>query len=77
MLLMKKSAHLGKRSIVISTHTFKKIVHGRVADVHIEGSLVPRLFTAIQEGSDEITLKDDNVSVRFLKLPSNNVTFVK
>ena len=67
MLLMKKSAQFGKICTVKSIYTFKKIVQGRVAYVYIEGSLVPRLSTAIQEGSDEITLKDDNVSVRFLK----------
>ena len=67
MLLMKKTAQFGKIRTVKSIRTFKKIVQGRVVDVHIEGSLVPRLFTAIQEGSDEITLKDDNASVRFLK----------
>ena len=76
MLLMKKTAKLGKIRTVKSIYTFKKIVQGRVAYVHIEGSLVPRLSTAMQEGSDEIALKDDNVSVRVLKLPSKNVTFV-
>ena len=77
MLLMKKSAHLGKKSTVESMNTFKNNVHGLVAYVNIEGSLIPRLPTAIQEGSDEITLKDDNVSVRVLKLLSNNVIFFK
>ena len=73
---MKKTAQFGKIRTVKPIYTFKKIVHGRVAYVHIEGSLVPRLSTAIQEGSDEITLKDDNATVRFLKWLSNNVTFV-
>ena len=62
---MKKSAQLGKLRTVKPIGTFKKIVQGRVAYVHIDGSLVPRLFTAMQEGCDEITLRDDNASVRF------------
>ena len=64
---MKKTAKLGKIRTVKPIGTFKKNVQGRVAYVYIEGSLVPRLSTAMQEESDDITLKDDNASVRFLK----------